>query len=75
MKKMTLAEFEAKCLNDNMGDITPNDVVMAISRVSELGEIYRSRLFAKADAWKKPPRPDRRTAGGIENGVPNGDRD
>ena len=44
----SLAEYEAICLGKVSGEITPADVVQAISRASALGEAYRERLFAKA---------------------------
>lgn len=76
---LTLAEFEARCLGNASGEITPADVVQAISRASALGEAYRERLFAKAAQWKPEPRTRRSTrmaakTGGIEKSLPRGDR-
>ena len=75
---MTLAEYEARCQGNAPGEITPADVVQAISRASALGEAYRERLFAKAAQWKPEPRTRRSTRiaakkGGIEKSLPNGD--
>lgn len=75
---LSLAEYEARCLGNAPGEITPADVVQAINRASALGEAYRERLFAKAAQWKPEPRA-RRTAriaakkGGIEKSLPKGD--
>ena len=76
---LTLAEFEARCLGNASGEITPADVVQAINRASELGEAYRERLFAKAAQLKPEPRTRRTTRmaakkGGIEKSLPRGDR-
>ena len=75
---LTLAEFEARCQGNAPGEITPADVVQAISRASTLGEAYRERLFAKAAQWKPEPRTRRTTRmaakqGGIEKSLPRGD--
>ena len=75
----SLAEFEARCLGNASGEITPADVVQAINRASALGEAYRERLFAKAAQWKPEPRTRRSTRmaakqGGIEKSLPRGDR-
>ena len=76
---LSLAEFEARCLGNASGEITPADVVQAINRASALGEAYRERLFAKAAQWKPEPRTRRSTRmaakqGGIEKSLPRGDR-
>ena len=75
---LTLAEYEARCLGNVPGEITPADMVQAINRVSSLGAAYQERLFAKAAQWKSEPRtrrPARIAAkkGGIEKSLPNGD--
>lgn len=75
---MTLAEFEERCLGNAPGEITPADVMQAISRASALGEAYRERLFAKAAQWKSEPRTIRSTrmatkVGGIEKSLPKED--
>ena len=75
---LSLAEFEARCLGNASGEITPADVVQAINRASELGEAYRERLFAKAAQWKPEPRTRRSTRmaakqSGIEKSLPRGD--
>ena len=74
----SLAEFEARCLGNASGEITPADVAQAYSRVSAMGEAYRERLFAKAAQWKPEPRTRRSTrmaakTGGIEKSLPKGD--
>ena len=75
---LSLAEFEARCLDHASGEITPADVIQAINRVSALGEAYQERLFAKAAQWKPKSRARRTTQmstkrGGIEKSLPNGD--
>ena len=75
---LSLAEFEARCLGNASGEITPADVAQAYSRVSAMGEAYRERLFAKAAQWKPEPRTRRTTRmaakqGGIEKSLPRGD--
>ena len=75
---LTLAEFEARCQGKTTGEITPADVVQAISRASALGEAYRERLFAKAAQWKPEPRTRRSTRmaakqGGMDKSMPRGD--
>lgn len=77
---LSLAEFEARCLGQSPGEITPDDVTKAYSRVSAMGEAYRERLFAKADQWKPKPRTRRATSieakkCGIEKSLPNGDKE
>lgn len=75
---LSLTEFEARCLGNASGEITPADVVQAINRASELGEAYRERLFAKAAQWKPEPRTKGTTRmaakqGGVEKSLPDGD--
>ncbi len=77
---LTLSEFEARCLGDAPGEITPDDVIQAINRVSDLGEAYRKRLFDKAAKWKPEPRRRQVTRMaakqcGIEKSLPRGDQD
>ena len=74
----SLAEYEAICLGKAQGEITPADVVQAISRASALGDAYYGRLLAKAAEWKPKPRPRRQPRmevkqGGMDKSQPRGD--
>lgn len=71
---MTLSEFEQKCLYGHIGSVFPVDELMALKRVQELAVIYQNRMEKHIDCWKQPAKICRKK-GGIENSLPNGDRE
>ena len=80
---MTLAEYERLCESGPLGSITPEDEMRMAGRVHALAERYSARVMAEAAKWNPQPKEQRTRRNqtpppvrpfGIENSVPNGDR-